>query len=702
MSIIQRIRDKAAWFVFGAIALSLIAFILQDAFSRHGSLFSSGSSVGKVNGVTIEKDQYEKIVDLFEQSGNSQSRNQSMSQAWDYVVGQTVMQQQFDDLGIKVNSDELSDILFGDNPPPQMKQSFTNPQTGIYDADAAKQQFAQIKKNADDPKYTQLYETFLEPTMYQREVEKYQSLITGAVYIPKWMAEKTNADNNSVARISYVNVPYATVSDSAIKVSDDEIEGYIKKHAKQFEQKEEQRQISYVSFDANPSAEDTIDLKNQLEQLKTEFTTTSEEASFLSRNGTESPYYNSLIAKNAIQQPNKDSLFTMKQGEVYGPYLDNNDMVLAKLVEERQIPDSVKVRHILVATAQRTQNGQFVRTKDDSSALKRLDSAIALIKSGANFDSVCAQYSDDPGSKDKGGVYDYFPANGNMAEEFNDFAFTHGADQSGTVKTIFGYHYIEVLGQKGSTTGYKFAYLAKPIVASPETINSVSNAANQFSSSSRNKEQFEANAKKQNIPVQSSGFIKPNDFDIQGIGDNRTLVRWVYDNDPGDVSEPFSTDNKYIVAVITSASKPGLENATTARPMVEPLIRNEKKAQQIISTKLKGTTLEQYAQSAGTQVMNADSVSFQAYFIQNVGTEPKIIGAAFNKDLQGKVSAPIAGSSGVFVIKGESIYATSSLGANAEMVREQLATQMKQQIGYMSMSAIRTAADIEDNRSKFY
>ena len=701
MSIIQRIRDKAAWFVFGAIALSLIAFILQDAFSRHSSLFSNSSTIGKVNGVSIDREEYEHTLDLYEQSGRA-TRNQSMGQAWDYIVSQTVMQQQFDELGIKVNSDELSDILFGDNPPQQMQQSFTDPQTGVYNAEMAKQQFAQIKKNADDPKYAQLYEGFLKPTIFQREEEKYQSLLAGAVYIPKWMAEKTNADNNSVAKISYVSVPYATISDSAVKVSDDEIADYIKKHPKEFEQKDEVRQISYVSFDANPSKEDTLELKTQLEQLKPEFASTTDEKSFLSRNSSELNYYNSVINKKVIQQPSKDSLFAIPQGTVYGPYLDNNNLVLAKLVAEKQIPDSVKVRHILVGTSQRTQNGQFVRTRDDSTAKKRLDSALAEIKAGASFDSVCAKYSDDKSNSEKGGVIDYFPADGGMAEEFNEFAFTSPVGQTGTVQTIFGYHYVEVLGQKGSATGYKFAYLAKPIVASTETINNISNAANQFSSASRTKAQFDENAKKQNKQPQPAGNIKSADFDVQGIGESRTFVKWIYDNDPGDVSEPFEIDNKYVVAVILGAGKPGLQSVATARPMVEPLLKNQKKAQQIINAKFKGTTLEQYAQSSGSQVMHADSVSYQAQIINGIGVEPKILGAAFNKQLQGKASTPIAGVSGVFAIQGESIYATSSLGANAEMLREQLAMQIKQQITYRSLGAVRDAANIEDSRSRFY
>lgn len=700
MSVIQRIRDKAAWFVFGAIALSLIAFILQDAFSGRGSMFAGNSStLGKVNGITIDRELYEHKLDFYEQANNT-PRTQLMGNVWDYLVDQTVMQEEYDKLGIKVNSDELSDVLFGDNPPQWMQQAFTNPQTGLYDASMAKQQFAQIKKNADDPRNAQIYEGYLEPTIMQTLREKYQSMLTGAVYVPKWMAEKTNADNNSLAKISYVSVPYATISDSTIKVSDDEVADYIKQHPKQFEQKEETRQISYVSFDANPSKEDTLAVVNQLSQLKSEFAATNDEKSFLARNSSELPYYNSYLSKKEIKQSVNDSLFTLSSGSVYGPYADNSNYVLAKLVSSRQIPDSVKVRHILVATAQQTQSGQFSRIRDDSSAKKRLDSAIALIKSGSNFDSVCAQYSDD-GNKDKGGVYDYF-SSGRMMEEFNDFSFENPVGAKDVVKTAYGYHYIEILGQKGSETGYKFAYLAKPVLASAETINAASTAATQFAATSRTKDLFDANAKKLNKVPQLAGDIKPADFAVQGIGDNRQLVKWVADNDPGEVSEPFEAGNKYIVAVILGVNKPGLQSAAMAKPMVEPILRNQKKAQQIISTKFKGTTLEQFAQSTGTAVQFADSISYQAFVINGIGNEPKVLGAAFNKQLQGKASTPIAGQSGVFAIKGESIYAAPSLGTNAEMQRDQIQTQLKSQIGYRSLSAVREAAKVEDYRSKFY
>ena len=702
MSVIQRIRDKAAWFVFGAIALSLIAFILQDAFSRRASVFSSESTLGEVNGVSIDRETYEHKLDFYEQA-NGTPRSQLMGSVWDYMVEQTLMEQEYKKLGIKVGADELSDVLFGDNPPQWMQQAFTNPQTGVYDANLARQQFAEIKKNADDARNAQLYEGYLEPTILQTEREKYQSLITGAVYVPKWMAEKTNADNNALAKIAYVSVPYATISDSAVKISDDDVSAYIKAHPKQFEQKEEARQISYVSFDAKPSRADSVAVMDQLDQLKSEFAATTDEKAFLARNSSEMPYYNSFLNRKEIKQAVNDSIFSLSVGAVYGPYADNNNYVLAKLVAERTVPDSVKVRHILVATAQQTQQGQLTRVRDDSSARKRLDSAIALIRSGSNFDSVCVQYSDDPGSKDKGGVYDYFTS-GRMMEEFNDFVFTNPVGAKDVVKTAYGYHYIEVLGQKGSETGYKFAYLSKPVLASAETINNASAAATEFASKSKTKADFDANAKKLGITPQVAGDIKPNDFNIMGVGENRQMVKWIAENNAGDISEPFEINDKYVVAVILGVSKPGLQSVNQARPMVEPLLRNEKKAQQIIASKFKGNSLEQFAQSSGGAIQFADSISYQSFVISanNIGNEPKIVGAAFNKTLQGKASAPIAGMSAVFAVKGESIYAAASLGTNADMLRAQIENQMKSQIAYRSMSALKDAAKIEDNRSKFY
>jgi peptidyl-prolyl cis-trans isomerase D len=702
MSLIQRIRDKAAWIIFGAIALALLAFIVQDAFYRKGSMFDSGTTIGKVNGESIGREQFEHKVDFYEQANNGQyQRNQLVGQVWDYMLNQIVVRQEIDKLGLEVTGNEKTDILFGDNPPQWMQQAFTDPKTGQFDVNTAKKQFAEIKNRTNDPQIENFNEAYIEPTILQTLSEKYQSLINGAVYIPKWMAEKMNADANSIAKASYVFVPYTSISDSSIKVSDEEMKLYIEKHSNQFKRDDETRTISYVAFSAAPSKDDSAAIRNELNLLKNDFAVSTDEKTFLSSKGSEAPYYNSFIGGKEIKQAVKDSLFNVPVGGVYGPYLDGNNYALAKMVAVQAIPDSAKVQHILVATHQQDQNtGALMRVRDDSAAMKRLDSAIALIKSGAPFDSVAMKYSDDPGSQATGGVINNF-ASGQMDDAFNDFSFTGKPGETKVVHTVFGYHYVEILGQTGTATGYKIAYLSKPITASTETDNAASNAASQFAANSRDEKAFEANAKKQNLTLTSSPEFKQNDFEITGIGESRTLVKWAYDNKPGAISEPESAGDKYIVAILTSVNAKGVASPHAVKQSVEPLVRNEKKAQIIITQQMKGTTLEQVSQSAHQPVQVADSIGFNSFVVASLGNEPKFIGSAFNKQLQGKVSSAIAGTTGVFVLKGEGISGIANIGQTPELQKTQMEQMMRQQVG-QEITVLRKVADVKDYRSKFY
>lgn len=705
MSVIQSIRDKGAWIVFGIIALALIAFILQDSSFRRGNIFSNTTTVGSINGEKIERNEFESKIDFYDQLSKQRnqplSRGQLNTEVWNYLVDQTIMQQQIKKLGLSFTPKELSDVLLGDNPPQWLQQAFTDPNTGVYNADAARQQFAQMKKNANDPRVQEIMTTYIQPTVEQALYQKYQELISGAVYAPKWMAEKTNADNNLIAKVSYVYVPYSSVNDSAVNVSDDEINAYLKKYEKQFKRDEETKTVSYVTFDESPSKEDTANLINKLDNLKQEFATATDVESFLTSHSSQTGYYDSYISGKEIKQPMKDSIFNIPVGSVYGPYFDNGSYVIAKLVDKRQIPDSVKVRHILIATHQQQQDGSTVRVREDSTAQHLLDSAIMQLKAGASWDSVALKYSDDPGSKTKGGVYDFFPS-GRMVAPFNNFAFTGKPGETKVVQTEFGYHYIEILAQKGTTTGYKIGYLSLPLEASAETINAAESAANQFAAQSRNKAQFEANAKKLNKTPLPSPEIKENDFTVGAFPEARELVRWVYKNDVGDISEPLEINNQYIVAMITSDVKAGLPSAQSVRPLVEASVRNEKKAQMIINTKIKGNTLDAIAQSAGVTVQHSDSLSFQTPFFPGIGAEPKAIGASFNKEIQNKISPAIAGGSGVFVVNPQGISATASLGANAQTVQQTIQTDLMRQIGNNSVSALRKAATIKDYRSEFY
>ncbi len=707
MSIIQRIRDRAAWVLFIAIGVALLGFLVQDAFvgkSGRGLFGGNNTTIGVVNGNKLEIADYEKKLkqteDQYQSMGypmNDAMRQNVRENVWNQFIGETTIGEEVDKLGISVTSKELDDMLFGPNAPDDFKRQFTNDQ-GVYDVNAAKNTIAQLRKRKD-AMADNFNNVYLPALVNNRLHEKFVSLLANTTYYPKWMLEKLNSDNSSLATVSYVHVPYNTIADSTIKVSDDEIAAYVNKHKEEFKQ-EESRSIAYVAFDASPSSADTADLQKKLELLKKEFETTSEADvnAFLVRNGTQTNFLDAYISKTIIQVPSKDSIMALPKGAVFGPYHDAGSLTIAKKIDEKILPDSVKARHILIATVN-PQTGQPIL--EDSIAKKRIDSIKVAIESGSRFDSLAAKLSDD-GSKSNGGELGYF-ANGRMVKEFNDYCFNGKTGERKIVKTQFGYHYIEIEDQKNFNPAYKIAYLAKPITASQETDDKASGLASLFASQSRNAKAFDDNVKKGNYNKLLASDIKPNDMTVQALGTSRQLVKWMYDADRGDVSEMFTIDSKYVVAILTEINKEGIMSTAKARPLVEYIVRNQKKAEQIKKKIGTVNTLEALATANNQQVLKTDSLSFARPFFLNAGQESKVGGYVFNASVKGKLSAPVAGNSGVYVLRTDNVFAKPNDAAGIEQQRLALIQSQKAATGRgVIEAALKKAADIKDNRSRIF
>jgi len=693
MSIIQNIRERGTWIIFGIITIALIAFILQDGIGRKGG--NDISILGKVNGQAINKIEFEEKLEMQLQNYAAQGvkREQLIGYLWNQEVDRLLLKDEEKKLGLSVGTKELSDVLFGNESP--FKQEFTDQSTGEFKVNDAKQAVAQIKKSKNIEQINQIEKIYIEPSIENRLRNKYQVLVVKGVQVPKWLSEKQYADVNSIASISFVGIPYTTIVDSDIKVSDDDIASYIKENAAAYQVEETSRSISFLGFSAAPSAADSTTARNDIESYKQDFKNSSETGKYLNKVGTEIPYYDSYISKRSIQIPQKDSVLSVGVGGVYGPYVDGTNLTIAKVLGVKQWPDSASVRHILIATMN-PQNGQQVR--EDSVAKKLADSISLAIRGGASFEEMVTKYSDDAGSKTTGGKYEMFPQ-AKMTPAFNDFSFDNPVGAKAVVKTDFGYHYMEVLKQTAKGPAYKIAYLSKTIMPSNETINAASTAAAQFASGSKDIKSFNAAAVKLNKQVIPSTGIKANDFDIPGIGAARNIVRWVYENDINDVSEPFELGDNYVVAVITSEEKEGLASITAVRPQVEGVIRDKKKAEKIKTT-LKGKTLEEIATNVNSVVQRADSIGFGFSMISGLGNEPKLVGAAFNKALINKVSDPIAANSGVFSI---SVNGISAKQADQDPVffKDELLDRTRGMM-FRSVSSFKKIAKIEDNRSKVY
>ena len=715
MSIIQQIRDKAAWLVFGLIALSLVGFLLMDANSGKSRLFGSRSTtVGEVNGEKIEYTSFEKMVTDEEQQYKDQNKqpvNEAVQQnirdnVWHQMIEDAILSSDYAALGIDVSGKEINDMLVGADATPDVRRAFTDPKTGIFDAQQAASQINNLrnlykagpKKNSDPRQYEsarRFFEEGIPQLIKMRLREKYMGLLANSAYVPKWMIEKMNADNSQLASISYVNTPYFTIPDSAAKVTDAEIEDYINQHKDRFQQ-EESRSIAYVTFDASPNSADSSKLKQQLTELSKEFAQAGDAQAFLARVGSVAPFFDGYEGKTRIQVPAKDSILALAKGATYGPYLDGPNYTVAKLVDEKTLPDSVHVRHILVATYN-PQTQQAIL--EDTVAKKRIDSVQYLLEHGASWDSVALKYSDD-GSKTKGGDLG-FSTPDRFVKEFGDFSANGKKGEKKVVKTIFGYHYIEILDQKNFEPAYKIAYLGRKIETSTETDQAASGLASQFAGESRDARAFDDNAQKYHLQKSVAPDVTPAEFTIPGLGPNRQLVKWVYEAELGKVSEPYAVGDKYVVALLTEINKPGIMTAAKGRSQIEPILRNKKKADQIIKKEGSPASLDAAATAAGQPIQHVDSVMFASS--RNLGQEGKLVGTAFDKQLIGKpISQAIPGNTGVFFIKVENVSAMSNPGGDLQQQQFMQEQQMRSMVMYGLTEALRKLATVKDYRGTFF
>lgn len=713
MSIIQDIRDKYARISVIAIALALIGFILTDYVRGRdrGRGPGGSSSIGSINGHTIGKEEFAKIVDLTEnnlkQQGypESMAKQQAIDQAWSMEVNRVLLSEEFDKLGMRIGKRERGDILYGPNAPKEIKQAGTDEKTGQYDPIKAKQQVDQMMKSKQVPQSQKnQFNEYVDQLELQRKQEKYTALFTNSSNFPRWFVEKQTADNSLLGKISMVKVFYSDSSfvDSTIKISDKEIEEYVSKHKDEYKQ-EESRSISYVTFSATPTLADSNAVKNQAALLKPGFASTKDVATYLAANGSPD-FADAFVAAAQLPAMAKDSILKLAKDSVYGPYLDGKNYVLAKLVETKTLPDSVKAKHILVQTYDPQQQQQML---DDSTAKKRIDSIEAVVKANPKlFDSLAIKLSDDKGSGAKGGDLGYF-ANGRMVKEFNDYSFSGKVGDRAVVKTMFGYHLIEITGQKDFGPHYKVAYLYQEIVASPQTDGDALQAATNFAGDSRDQKSFDTAFEKTLKPKGlTKGFglnIKRNDAQVQGLGFSRSFVRDIYSAKLGEVLKPERIGDNYVVAVVTEVLKEGTQPVAKARPRVETELRNKKKAEMLKQKAGKITTLEAASASLGKPIEIVDSLRMQTGNPKaNFGNEPRVNGATFNPANKGKVVLEVLeGINGVYVIRVENVTATSAASGSVDQQRKDKYNQAKQ-AGSNMVEALKKSATIKDKRSDTY
>lgn len=659
MAVIQKIRDRYAKLAGGAIAISLVAFILMDGLNGgFDKIFGKDADVAKVNGKGIDGREFSKmsqdyiaLSELFRkgQPMSEEEQAQLRQQLFDQMVNEKIMEKECDKLGIVVSSTEEKEMISGANPEPAI-QNFFSIAFGIqqWDPRIVKEFESEVKKSPE-PKMQELgqqWESLKTFLIRSRRFQKYTAMIAGSAYVPKAIQMLHAKEEHELANIRFVKVPYTTVPDAQVPVSDAEMKDYMQRHKEQFTLLAPARNIEYVSYDVKPDASDTANALGVLQKLRESFVTATNNEAFVNRN-SEERFNKSFVTKARYMSPMADTILRGAVGAVFGPFFENGSYKLVKVTARKEMPDSVKAKHILIAT-QSQQNPQGL---SDTLAHQRADSILTALRHGANFDSLAVKYSDDPGSKAKGGDLGYF-GYGAMVPEFNEFCFDGKVGEDTVLRTQFGWHIVHITDQKAFEPAVQLATVAKSLNIGQKADQAQFAKANEFAGQNRNKAAFDAAVKKNGLDKKLANDVRPQDYVIPGLGLSRDIIRWAYAAKLGDVSDPIHLENRYVVATVSAINEPGLRPLdATLKPQIEGLVRVEKKAK-MIGDKYKGAqSLDAIAQQAGLTVDHADSIRGNSSFAPGIGFEPKLIGYTFYPKFQLNTLSPyIKGGEGVFFL----------------------------------------------------
>ena len=729
MSVIQTIRNKYGKIAGGIIAIALIGFIVSDA--RNGSFgsFFGGhdSNVMKVDGVKIEPKEYNAEINELEvlytkgRTIDDATRAQLDEEAIQRLVTETAIGEECEKLGIQTTKEEATELVFGPNVAREIAEFqyngqhiFINDQTGGFDGSRVKEWEKELRESPDkvDPNgtYTKEWETIKSYVLRSNRINKYKALFAGSVYEPMYVAKRAFADQNSRASIRYIKVPFTSVSDNEVKVTDEDLNAYMQKRPGFFQIDQPVRSIEYVSFEINPSAGDTAKALGALNEIKSDFATAKDNKVFVnSKSDDANSYSEAFVNKKIFTSRYADTIIGLPVGTVFGPYYENGSYRLTKVTDKKEQPDSVKYRYILVRS--KVSNTEIL---NDNMAQQRIDSAAAAVKSGMVFDSVVNKYSED--DKSKGGV-NYLTLAQVPNYPFKDvqkFIFNGKPGEAKVIRdseaNFVLYFYVEIMEQKGTSMAVQLANVAKILQPSQATTDSIYAKANEFAGKNATAAEFDAAIKKQNLDKRIGDKIAMNNFSIRGLGAAREVVKWTYDHKVGDVSQVFQLgDQRYVIAKVSSIQDKGMMAITpTIRPQLEQLVRDEKKAEIISKKYATAASLDAISSAISTPVQQNDSVMLNGSSIQGMGYEPKVIGYSFCTSFElNKVSPGIKTQGGVYFITVLN-RAVAPVDTNNPQLAQMLSSQRmmqemqeKNSMGQLLQQAIVKKADVKYNYYNF-
>ena len=700
MALIGQIR-KNGWILIVAMALALGGFILMDIVSNTQRYSASDvNTIGKVNGKELKRSDFENYMSLI--YSKAENPYQARQQSWEYFVENALIGQEAEALGLGVDREELRDLEFGEMLSPLIVQRYRT-----ADGQPDLNYLSQIKTAIDngqmgqmDPRFKASWAEQEKEIIKDRLESKIMAMVNKGLYAPKWQAEMTFRENNERLDFRYVRVPFDKVKDEEAPVTDADYQAFLKENPKLYDQPEETRIVNYISFDVLPTAADSAVSRDAVAKLVDGLRNAANDSAFVvSNNGV---YNGGYSLKSELPFLVADTLLKLPVGTVFGPYVSASSYNIAKILDRKQVPDSVRFSHIAL------QN-----TPDNK---RRIDSLYNLLTTGqARFDSLAARFSQDTKSAAKGGDLGWIGRTPDGNDLANLVFYKAELGKYYRLENAQALQIVLLTDRKPgkNETGVKAVFLSQRIEPGKGTQQAVKDRAIALIQSAKTLEALTSQAAGQNLSVLTSAPLKSTDFNVGTLtsgDDAREIVRWAFNKDTkvnavspevftfGDPSGGFF-DSRYVVAALKSISPKGAPNVAALKenPEADVRVKNRKKGEVIIAKMLGAAgDISALASTWGVQVDTARGTS-----MNQAGSEPRVVGAAFalGKDA---VSTPINANSGVYVVSPLTDKPQLQLPADLTLFRRQAVSSTQSAFRMGLLDAMKKAAEKEDFRGRFY
>ena len=715
MAALGKIRSRGGILV-AAIGLALFAFLAEEGFrSCNGIKGEARQQIGQILGENISVQDYQKLIDEYQsaikftmQRDNltEQELNQVKDQVWQQLVSNRVLQADAEKVGLTVTEKEIQNVLNDGTNPMLAQTPFVNQQTGRFDVNALKQ-FIDSYNKAKASKSPQLdqmqtiydYWLFIEKNLRTQLLgQKYQALLAGCVLSNKAEAKMAFKDNNEESQVQLASLPYSSVKDADVKITDDDLKAKYEELKPAFRQNVETRDIKFVDFQIKASAADRNEIVKEMDDLQKQLATAADPAAIISKSGSEIPYIGLPVSSKAYQQypdiaSKIDSLAVGTTGVTENK--QDNTLNIIRVLSKEQLPDSVQFRQIQVAAS----------TADE--ARVKADSIQKALAGGADFEALAKRYGQ---TAEKvwftGQQYEFAPTMSQDNRTFVNALLNGEVNATQNLALAQGNIILQVLDKKAMTTKTTAAVIKKLVDFSKNTRSNAYNKFSEFVAKNTTVTELEKNAAKAGYHVQSLNDISTAEHYIAGIRGTRDALKWLFEAKQGDMSPLYECgDNDHLMVIALTAVHPQGYRAWDDAQVKEILKREvmkDKKAEKLMA-QLKGVNSIAAAQSKGAKVSTVNQITFSApAFVQATGSVEPALSGAVAGTAAGKFSkAPVKGNAGVYVFQVDKKAMRAGSKYDETLTMQQTAQMNMQLVGNFMQDLI-LKAKVVDNRYLFF